>query len=330
MKKLYVLALLILGASGVSAQTASKYRAPRTADGQPDLRGVWNFSSSVPLERPAAFADRKVATKEDIEAHAKALDAALKMVATFAPVEAIGVLDLDHVSHVDDLRTSLITYPGNGRMPKLQDGASSVPTTEQVLEALLEAKNGPPPALAAFFMPRALASYESFSPAERCIVGSPSAPFQPDLDNNFVQIVQSGTAVALLSDTDRRIAPLDGRAPLPSLFRTWSGDSRAHWEGDTLVVETRNFNNRTRSFEGAGFSREKVVTERFTRRGPTLLDYEATVVDPKTFTDKVTIAFPMALTGSRVYENACHEHNYSLANALSAVRKAERDAAQAK
>jgi hypothetical protein len=172
-------------------------------------------------------------------------------------------------------------------------------------------------------MPQPRESHENFGAAERCLIGAPSAPIVPDLDNNYLQIIQSKTTVALLSDTDRRIAPLDGRPPLSKNLRAWSGDARAHWDGETLVVETGNFNNRTRSFSGAGLSAQKTVTERFTRRSAKILDYEATVVDPATFTDKVVIAFPMALMDARIYENACHEHNYSLANALSAARKAQ-------
>jgi hypothetical protein len=198
---------------------------------------------------------------------------------------------------------------------------------DQVLDSLLSGKGAPPPELAAFLMPAAHNSHRDFGAAERCLIGAPSAPLVPDLDLNYIQILQSKTQVAFLGDTDRRIAALDGRPPLSPRLGTWSGISRARWEGDTLVVETRNFNNRTRSFSGAGSSTEKVVTERFTRRSAKRLDYEATIVDPKAFTDKVVIAFPMALVDGRVYENACHEHNYSLANALSAARKAERDAA---
>jgi hypothetical protein len=311
-----------------------KYRTPRTADGHPDLQGVWNFSSNVPLERPAVWADKKVVTLQEIQARGKAKDAALKMVATFAPVEAIGIDLLDHTSYVEDLRTSLITYPENGRLPKTVDGVARAFGADQLIEMIADAKPGAPPALppelAAFLGPRTLNSHRDFNPSERCIIGAPSAPLVPDLDLNYVQILQSRTQVALLGDTDRRIAPLDGRPTLSPKLRTWSGDARAHWEGDTLVVETRNFNNRTRSFAGTGFSAEKTVTERFTRRSAKLMDYEATIVDPKTFTEKVVIAFPMALVEGRVYENACHEHNYSLANSLSAARKAERDAAVAK
>jgi len=324
MKKVYLLSYLVLATVAASAAGPdTKYKAPRTGDGQPDLQGVWNFSSDVTLERPAKFAEKKIATREEIDQQRRAKENALKMIGTFAPVEDIGVTLLDHASHVEDLRTSLITYPENGRLPTLVEGVTRAAGAEQIIEALSDLKGGLPPELSAFLAPQSHDSYQNFSAAERCLIGAPSAPFIPDLDGNYVHIIQSKSSIAFLSDTDRRIAPLDGRPALSGRLRTWSGDARARWEGDTLVVETRNFNNRTRSFSGAGFSASKVVTERFTRRSPKVLDYEATVVDPATFVDKVVIGVPMALVDGHVYENACHEHNYSLANALSAARKEE-------
>lgn len=127
----------------------------------------------------------------------------------------------------------------------------------------------------------------------------------------------------LLTDHLARIVPLDGRPHVSEKLRSWSGDSRGRWEGDTLVIETRNFNNRTRSFAGAGTSHDKVVTERLTRISQTALEYEATVVDPKTFQDKVVLSFPLARVDARIYESACHEGNYSMKNMLSAARKEE-------
>jgi hypothetical protein len=120
-----------------------------------------------------------------------------------------------------------------------------------------------------------------------------------------------------------RIVTLDGWPRLGDTLRSWHGDSRGWWDGETLVVETRNFNHRTQSFAGAGNSHEKVVTERFTRVAPNALAYEATIVDPKTFQDKIVMAYPMAKVGAMIYESACHEGNYSMRNMLSAARKEE-------
>jgi hypothetical protein len=133
--------------------------------------------------------------------------------------------------------------------------------------------------------------------------------------------------MVLMTDDTRRIVHLDGRRHLPATQRSWAGDSIGHWEGETLVVETKNFNQRTQSFAGAGTAEGKVVTERFSRASGNVLHYEATVVDPKTFQDKVVVSCPMARADARIYESACHEGNYSLANMLSAARAKERAAA---
>jgi hypothetical protein len=330
MRKYLLLFVVVLSTVAASAAGPEpQYKAPRTADGQPDLRGVWNFATDVPLERPAAFADKKLFTKEELEKEAAAKAKGFRTLISFAPVEDIGLTDLDHTVYVQDLRTSLITYPENGRLPKLREGVTRDMTPEQIIGLLGDLKNGPPPGivqLLASFGGGKQDSYQDFGTGPRCLF-APSTPIEPDLSDNYVQIIQGRDQIALLTDINRRIAPLDGRPHTSNKLRTWSGDSRAHWEGETLVIETKNFSNRPRSFAGAGRSAEKVVTERFTRRSAKILDYEATVVDPKTFEDKVVIAFPMANVGGRVYENACHEHNYSLANALSAVRAAERAAA---
>src|SRR4051812_4648404 len=181
MRKYLLPIVFALTAAVHAAGPDVKYRTPRTPDGQPDLQGVWNFSSNVPLERPTKFADTKFFTKDEIAQRAAARDNALKMVATFAPVEDVGVQLLDHTSHVDDLRTSLITYPENGRLPALVDGVRRLPGVDQILEALGDLKSGPPAALAGLLMPSTHDTYGDFSAAERCLIGAPSAPIVPDL-----------------------------------------------------------------------------------------------------------------------------------------------------
>ena len=327
-KHLLLLAVVFATVTASAAGPDTKYKTPRTADGRPDLQGVWNFASDVPLERPAAFADRKFFTKEELEQQRIAKIKGFRTLISLAPVEDVGLGSLDQASHVEDLRTSLITYPENGRLPKLLAGVSRDPSPEQIIALLGDLKNGPPPALLALlgsFGGSKKDSHQDFGQSERCQFG-PSTPLAPDFSDNYVQIIQSRDQIALLTDLNWRIATFENRPPTSNKLRTWSGDARAHWEGETLVIETKNFDNRPRSFAGAGRSAEKVVTERFTRRSAKLLDYEATVVDPKTFEDKVVIAFPLASVPGRVYENACHEHNYSLANALSAARSDERAA----
>jgi hypothetical protein len=327
-------AVLVLVLSTTFAASAAgpepKYRAPRTEYGQPDLQGVWNFSSDVPLQRPTALADKKFFAREELETQRAAKGKGLETIAKIAPVEAVGLSWLDYGAQIENLRTSLITYPDNGRLPELVEGVRRVPGPDDIIAALNEAKDGPPPALLALFGAGKKDGPEDFGTSDRCLSDdSLGPPLIPGFDSNFVQVIQANGYVVLRTEPlhDARIVPLDGRPHVGETLRSWSGDSRGRWDGDTLVVETRNFNNRTRSFAGAGRSRDKVVTERFTRVAKNALEYEATIVDPKTFKDKVVVSFPMAKVDARIYESACHEGNYSMANALSGARKQEQEAA---
>jgi hypothetical protein len=231
---------------------------------------------------------------------------------------------LDNTPHVEDLRTSLISYPENGRLPAILEGVRRVPGPEDVIALLAEAKGGPPPAalqaLIAAFTGGKKDSYKDFMPSERCLIAA-TVPLTPQLDGNYVQIVQARDHVVLFMDFDRRVISLNGKGALGDAHRSWSGTSIGHWEGETLVVETKNFNDRMPSFAGAGNSHDKVVVERFTRAASDRIEYAATVVDPKTFKDRIELSFPMALVDAQIYEGACHEGNYSMRNSLSAARK---------
>lgn len=141
-----------------------------------------------------------------------------------------------------------------------------------------------------------------------------------------MQIFQSKDTAVILTEMihDARVVPLvDAPGELASLnddVRLWMGDSRGYWEGDTLVVQTRNFNGLSSSFGQAGTSADKVLTERFTRVGPYTVDYEFTVDDPATFTDKFTAIIPMTKVAGLLYEYACHEGNYGMVNILRGAR----------
>jgi hypothetical protein len=330
-QKLSLMMVVAFTAAASAAGPEPKYKTPRTENGQPDLQGLWNYSSDVPLERPSAFADKKFFTPEELDAQKAAKQRALEMVSQFVPVEAVALTWLDFAGQVENLRTSRITYPENGRLPQLVEGVRRVPSVDDVIAALSDSKGTIPPALAGFLAGGKKDGYEDLGLADRCI-GASNPPFSPGFDNNYLHIVQSKDQVALLTEGwhNARIVPLDGRPPLRDTLRTWSGDSRGHWEGDTLVVESRNFNRRLQSFAGAGNGYDKVVTERFTRVSKNALDYEATIVDTKTFQDKIVLSFPLARTGGRIYEVACHEGNYSISNILSGARKEEREAATTK
>ena len=322
--KLHVLALaaatLVL-AGFIQAQEEA-YTVPRTEWGQPDLQGVWNFSSFIPLERPAFFGDKEFLTEQEIAALAAQTEAGLEA------INNIGVGGYNtfwvEMGGDRDTRTSLITYPENGRLPESVEGVPvqvgglgpDEPGTRPVRMVVGGiAKDGP----------------EDRGLSERCIVGfNAGPPFTPNLYNNNVQIIQNRDTVVIMTEMvhDARIVPLDGRDYVSDTIRQWSGDSRGHWEDNTLVVQTRNFNSLTQSFGVYGTAENKFLTERFTRVGPYTVEYEFTVDDPSTFKQKFTAVVPMAKVDGLMYEYACHEGNYGMMNTLRGARMEERRAVE--
>ncbi|HYM36640.1 MAG TPA: hypothetical protein VET48_14670 [Steroidobacteraceae bacterium] len=318
--------LFLISGAAYAAKPAAKFKSPRTEFGQPDLQGVWNYSSDVPLERPKEFADKEFFTREDIE---KLKTAKVKQINQFANigVGAHSTAFFDFEAQIENLRTSLITYPVDGHMPKLRDGVQHVGGTDAVFADIKGThpvrftvggigKDGP----------------EDRGLFERCISVGSIPPYNPGVENNYIQISQSRGHVVILSEHihDARVVPLDGRPFVLDQLRSWSGESRGHWEGDTLVVITKNFNDLMMSFNGSGTAYHKVVTERFIRTSANSLRYEATVEDPATFQDKIILSFPMAKSDARIFEFACHEGNYDLAVTLAGARKQELNATQAK
>lgn len=311
--------LVLIAAAAAAAAPDTRFRPPRTSFGHPDLEGVWNFNSDVPLERPASAADRKVFTREELEQRRATIRKGVSAVKQLAPIESAGLVFLDNPLYTEDLRTSLITYPTNGKLPAVVEGASRSPRTQDILLLLGNAKDGPPPgfaALLAAFSGGKKETYKDFGLSERCLTAA-DVPMLPDLEDNFVQIVQGADHVALITDAHLRSVDLTGAAT--AVEPTWAGHSRGHWDGDTLVVETKNFNGRSDSFAGIGKARNKTVTERITRISPTILQYSATIVDSSTFKDRIEISFPLARVEAQIYEDACHEGNYSLKNALTVI-----------
>ena len=328
-----VLTAVAASAEGQAPKSAAKYSAPRTEGGRLDLQGVWNFNTAVPMQRPASLGDKKTFTKEEFEAQRGAVRNVLGLISKLAPVEAIGLDWMDSAMRIEDLRTSLITYPATGRLPAKLDGVKQMPQIDDVIAIIADSKGGTlPPSLGALFAAfqgGKKDSYTDFMPSERCLFDA-FVPMVPQLDDNYVQIVQSPDSVVLISDIWRRVIALDGK-PFPAeTQRTWTGVSRGRWEGDTLVVETRNFNDRLPSFGGVGTGHDKVVTERFTRTSATSIEYAATVVDPKSFKDRIELSFPMAMIDAQIHESGCHEGNYSMRNSLSAARLADAAAKPAK
>jgi len=292
---------------------ADAYQAPRTEWGKPDLQGVWNFSSNVPMQRPTRFGERQFLTDQEIEdllarrAEADAnSDSALQIQGVD---ESYNDFWIENAGIGDTLRTSHIIYPTDGRLPDLAEGA--VTRRRNTGSTTI---NGP----------------EDRGLSERCLVGfNAGPPFVPSLYNNNVQIFQNQDHVVLMTEMihDARIVPVfdssDARPMLDENLRLWSGDSRGHWDGDTLVVVTNNFSGQTRSFGGSGTSLGKVLTERLTRVGPYTVDYEFTIDDPVTYSDKITAIVSMTRVAGLLYEYACHEGNYGMVNILRGARVQE-------
>ncbi len=293
------------------------FTPPATEWGQPDLQGVWNFATNIPMERPAFLGDKQYLTEEELAGLAAQTEAGLQSLTDAGP-NGYNTFWLEMGSGKDN-RTSLITYPENGRLPELVEGAPTVNgglgpdvVGDRPVRFIVGGigKNGP----------------EDRGLSERCLVGfNAGPPFFPSLYNNNLQIVQSRDTVAIIMEMvhTTRIVPLTEKPQLDEDVRLWNGDARGYWDGNTLVVETRNFNDLTQSFSGAGTAKDKVLIERFTLTDPYTMEYEFTVNDPSTFKDRVTAMITMSKVDGQIYEYACHEGNYGMANILRGARAEE-------
>ena len=283
--------------------------APRTAWGDPDLRGTWSYASLTPLERPSSYRDQEVFTEEQ----AAARDAS--SVAEREPVPGnVGSYNahwFDKGRVAPNRRTSLIVDPPDGRLPQL-----TAQGKRRRQERADRFKGRPD-------------SWLNFTAWTRCITYHGVPPVSTGYNNTY-QIFQTPDHVAILVENihDVRIIPLDGRAPLDPRVRQWNGDSRGRWEGDTLVVETANFSDKTEHRYPSSMNLRSV--ERFTRVADGTIRNEFSIHDPETYTKPWTAVRSMPrLDGYVIYEYACHEGNYSMTNALSGARAEDRaDAAR--
>ena len=305
----YVVALVALAVL-TPLVAAAQATAPRTPWGDPDLGGVWDFRTLTPLERPEAQADREFLTEEEVaeiergaEDTNRTADAA-EAVRTEAGgnVGAYNRFWLDFGTNVvEDGRTSLIVDPPNGRRPpKTPEG---------------EAR----PGFGGSFGTGPFEQVEDLNYFDRCI-GSAALPIYPTAYNNNVQLFQTPDHVAMFVEMmgSTRIIPLDRRPH--GEIRQWLGDSRGHWEGVTLVVETTNFD---RALLLIGGSRDaRLLVERFTRVGD-VIEYSFTVDDPTTWTAPWTAVQSLRKTDAPLFEYACHEGNYAAANILAGARQTE-------
>ncbi len=309
-----------------SVLTAADYEVPRTDWGLPDLQGVWNFSSNVPLQRPEHFSEQQFLTEDEIAAaqvQRLSLGAgdAPRRSATGAEAFYNDSIWMENARREGDVRTSLLVFPANGRIPPLAEGIENLPGGE------IEAAGQRPVRFVIGGIGRD--GPEDRGLSERCLVGFNSGPpLAPSVYNNNLQIIQNRDHVVILTEMvhDARIVYLEERPPLDESLGLWSGDSRGHWDGDTLVVVTRNFNGLTQSLDGFGTSENKILTERFARIGERAINYEFTIDDPSTFTDKLIAILPMTKVDAQLYEYACHEGNYGMGNMLRGARRREANA----
>ena len=311
----------LLGVPTADAQT------PKTAWGHPDLQGTYTNKTTTPLERPEALADREFLTEEEVvtreqaalDRNAELLQAAARRTQVGGNVGAYNNFWLDGGTRPTG-RTSLIFDPPNGRLPALTPEAGRIRTAARAARAEAD-------------------TWEDLELNDRCLIWQAGPPMLPSAYNNNFMVLQTPDHVVIQVEMihDTRVIPLDGRDHIPSDIRQWNGDMRGRWDGDTLVIETRNL-PRTEALAAAvggdpillraanGRSDDTItVTERITRVDADTLNYEFTIDDPTTWVTAFSGEFPMRRLpgGELLYEYACHEGNYSMEGILGGERTLE-------
>jgi hypothetical protein len=311
-------ALALFAVAALSAQTKGGWQMPRTADGHPDLQGIWTNSTRTPVERPALFNGKPTVTVEEAKAWEKneaqeweqldgTSEGPLHATKGSAGTGAYNVLFYDMgvgLAKIDGLkRTSLVVDPPDGKIPA------------QVAAAKVRNRGAGD----------RLASVDNVKErglSERCIVVSMSGPpMLPTLYNNYYQLVQTPDSIMIMTEEihDVRIIHMNAKHEPPGV-RQWLGDSIGHWEGDTLVVETTNFTDQTHY---RGSSKDLKVTERFSRADDKTLVYKATMEDAATWEKPWTVELPFLAAPGPIYEYACHEGNYAIEDILGGARRIE-------
>jgi hypothetical protein len=305
------------------AQT--KWTAPKTPWGDPDMQGTWTADDCIgtPMNRPANLGDRAFYTEQELADREKQLAKQHEndLQESVAADQRVGTGPPSHWgerARRPCKQTSLVVDPPNGRTPDLVPEAK----TRRIPEG---AGNNNPKA----------DSWEDFSYYIRCISRGVTGSIFPVIYGNGQQIVQAPGYVSILQEMvhEARVIPVDGRPHASQNIRSYMGDARGHWEGNTLVVETTNFlGNKTGiGLNGGGTPTSDALklTERFTRTGPNEMHYEVTIDDPKTYTRPFKVAFPLTQEpGYQNFEYACHEGNYAMFDSLSGARAQEKAAAK--
>jgi hypothetical protein len=317
--------VLIMTASLAAQSSASKkpYTPPKTAWGEPDLRGTYTSDNSIgiPFERPAQYADRPVLTDEEFDAREKAnqvqlaKDLAERPESKFEEDEAANNAPRHWLERGTKLShaTSLVIDPPNGRLPAL------TPEGQR-----RQAQNR-----GRFVLQNDAAEFHSYY--DRCISRGVVSSILPAIYGNGTRILQGPGYVVVQNEMihEDRVIPTSSTAPrLGKIVHLYMGDPRGHWEGNTLVVESANFTDKIGAGGGTVTTTSLHLIEKFTRTAPDTIHYEFTVDDPQTYTAKWTAALDLAAKpGYEIYEYACHEGNYGLRNMLSASRADDRAAA---
>ena len=310
-RRLVVLAALAVAGS---AAAQSVYKAPRTSWGDPDLQGVYANDNeyATPLERPAEFAGKTLADITPAELAEVRRQATEKMIANLAPgPRGPDQWWLENLDLAKRARPWLVVDPVDGTIPALTP----------------EAKTRVGARVRSSFVGGPFDGPEDLNYLERCITRGVPGSMWPGAYNNGHQIIQTKNYIVLHSEMihEARIIPLDGR-PLPTpSAKSWDGDARGHWDGDTLVIETTNFNGKgwlatnaaSGRLRGIELSQAARVVERLTRVSEHIIQYEATINDPEIYTRPWTLAFPLNRDEPyRIFEYACHEGNHALENML--------------
>ena len=344
MKLLYLLPFVIVATAAAQAPPSSKtvkpYTPAKTPWGDPDLQGVWPGTDMVgtPLERPRNFGTRNSLNDEEYaqrqsrarnQANVDSQETVNEVTRCDpnrgglgnTPTTCSNGISIGPPLYWDDRgrpnrQASLVVDPPDGRIPELTAQAQKMQADRAA------ARRARPCSTAAGGCHD---TYEDDSLWDRCITRGAVGSIVPNTYNQGNQIIQAPGYVILRNEMihETRVIPVDGRPHAPSSIRTWMGDSRGHWEGNALVVETSNFNGRD-TIGGTPVSDELRLVERFTRTDANTLEYRLTIEDPKTWTKPWTIAFPLRRDPSyTLFEYACHEGNHYMYNALTGARKAE-------
>jgi hypothetical protein len=310
-------------AQAVKADSASEeWSQPKTPWGDPDLQGTWTSDNCIrtPMNRPAEYGDRLYLTAEEIAQRESAIEAQ-KVTDAKETAEGQAVRTGPPPHWVERARkscgqTSLVVDPPNGRVPDM----------------LPEAKTRVIPQAATIENPRA-DTWTDFQEYIRCITRGVTGSIFPVIYGNGQQVVQGPGYVMIMQEMvhEARVIPLDGRAHVGRNIRSYMGDARGHWEGDTLVVETTNFNGGATGTGNNGGGTPTTdalkLVERYTRTGPNDMRYEVMIDDPKTYVRPYKVAFPLTQEpGYQNFEYACHEGNYGMYDSLSGARAKEREA----